>query len=329
MEESRSSFYRIFVVSMGVPRARLLLGLRQLLTRAVSWCRTPKASRPKKNNANRARARKRPVPFMQRNRNYRVLVAVACGIALAVSAASTSARVIGEDGRRTVSQEERQRYSAIGLVVVNAGKRVYGGTGTLINDQVTVITAFHNVFHDGRTGPLGQVQAPMRMMHFLVGDKLTQYQIKSIRPFNRNYDGLVLPDENDLAVVTLEKPVVGVEPLSLRALGPEDDGRELGAVTLVAFAGLTKKLQDCSFRERAGTYPSSADVLIHDCDSEGNASGAPFLDASGAIVAIHLGGSSRGVKVDGRPFNAKSNFNMARRITSDVLPFVARASQAR
>lgn len=266
---------------------------------------------------------------MQRNRNNRALVAVAFGIALAVSAPSTTARVIGEDGRRTVSQEERPRYAAIGLVVVNAGKRVYGGTGTLINDQLTVVTAFHNVFHDGRTGPIGQVQAPMRMMHFLVGDKLTQYQIKSIRPFNRDYDGLVLADENDLAVLTLERPVVGVEPLALHALGPDDDGRELGAVRLVAYAGLTKKVQECSFRERAGTYPSSADVLIHDCDSEGNASGAPFLDASGAIVAIHLGGSSRGVKVDGRPFNAKSNFNMARRITSDVLPFVARESQSR
>jgi V8-like Glu-specific endopeptidase len=266
---------------------------------------------------------------MQRNRNDRILVAVVCGIAMAVSAASTSARVIGDDGRRTVSQEERPRYSAIGLVVVNAGKRVYGGTGTLINDQLTVITAFHNVFHDGRTGPIGQVQAPMRMMHFLVGDKLTQYQVKSIRPFNRNYDGLVLADENDLAVLTLEKPVVGVEPLLLRALGPDDDGRQLGAVTLVAYAGLTKKVQECSFRERAGSYPSSADVLIHDCDSEGNASGAPFLDASGAIVAIHLGGSSRGVKLPGKPFNAKSNFNMARRITSDVVPFVGKESHAR
>lgn len=228
-----------------------------------------------------------------------------------------------------MSQEERPRYSAIGLVVVNAGKRVYGGTGTLINDQLTVVTAFHNVFHDGRSGPIGQVQAPMPMMHFLVGDKLTQYQIKSIRPFNRNYDGLVLADENDLAVLTLEKPVVGVEPLSLHALGPEDDGRNLGVVTLVAYAGLTKKVQECSFRERAGTYPSSADVLIHDCDSEGNASGAPFLDASGAIVAIHLGGSSRGVKVDGRPFNAKSNFNMARKMTSDALRFAGSKDQAR
>lgn len=266
---------------------------------------------------------------MQRTRTKKTLAAVACGIALAVSASSTLARVLGEDGRRAVSQEERERYSAIGLVVVNAGKRVYGGTGTLVNDQLTVITAFHNVFHDGRTGPIGQVQAPMRMMHFLVGDKLTQYQVKSIRPFNRAYDGLVLADENDLAVITLEKPVVGVQPLTLRALDAEDDGRELGAVTLVAYAGLTKKVQDCSFRERAGTYPSSRDVLIHDCDSEGNASGAPFLDASGAVVAIHLGGSSRGVKVDGKPFNAKSNFNMARRITADVLPFVARESHAR
>lgn len=259
---------------------------------------------------------------MQRTRTKRILAAVVCGVALAASAPATFARVLGEDGRRKLSEDERPRYSAIGLVVVNAGKRVYGGTGTLVNDQRTVITAFHNVFHDGRTGPIGQVQAPMRMMHFMVGDKLTQYAVKSIRPFNRAYDGLVLADENDLAVITLEKPVVGVKPLMLRALNPGDDGRELGPVTLVAFAGLSKKVQECSFRERAGTYPSSPDVLIHDCDSEGNASGAPFLDASGAVVAIHLGGSSRGVKVDGKPFNAKSNFNMARRITADVLPFV-------
>ena len=94
-----------------------------------------------------------------------------------LSASSTTARVIGQDGRRTVSQDERQRFSAIGIVVVNNGKRVYGGTGTLINDQLTVLTAFHNVFHDGKTGPIGQVQAPLRMMQFLVGDRLTRYEI--------------------------------------------------------------------------------------------------------------------------------------------------------
>src|SRR5262245_11959134 len=178
---------------------------------------------------------------MSRHRNNKALLAGACALVLAVSVTSTSARVIGDDGRRAVSQEDQQRYSAIGVVMVTDGKRVLGGTGTLINDQVTVLTAFHNVFHDGKTGPPGQVQAPMRMMHFLVGKRLTEYQVKSIRPFNRNYDGLVLPDENDLAVITLLTPVVGVEPLPLAALGPEDDGRGLGAVTLVAYDGLKKK----------------------------------------------------------------------------------------
>jgi len=258
---------------------------------------------------------------MNQNQKKKAFIAVVCLMALSASVSTTSARVIGEDGRRAVSQDERSRYSAIGIVVVNSGKRVYGGTGTLINDQLTVLTAFHNVFHDGKTGPIGQVQAPLRMMYFLVGDRLTQYQIKSIRPFNRNYDGFVLADENDLAVLTLQKPVVGAQPLALRALGPDDDGQALGPVTLVAYAGLSKKIQECSFRAKAGSYPGSADVLIHDCDSEGNASGAPFLDSSGALVAIHLGGSPRGTKVPGKPFNAKSNFNLARRITSDVERF--------
>ena len=267
---------------------------------------------------------------MIRDRNSRVLLALACAVAIAVSITSTTtARVIGEDGRRAVSGEERERYAAIGVVLVTDGKRVYAGTGTLVNDQLTVLTAFHNVFHDGRTGPIGQVQAPMRMMHFLVGGRLTEYQVKSIRPFDRNYEGLVLPDEDDLAVLTLVNPVLGVEPLSLRALGPADDGRELGSVMLVAYDGLKKKLQECSFRERAGSYPSSADVLVHDCDSEGNASGAPFLDASGAVVGIHLGGSVQGVTLPGRPFNAKSNFNIARRITSEVLRFVDSKAQPR
>jgi V8-like Glu-specific endopeptidase len=258
---------------------------------------------------------------MFRNQKPKALAAVACAIAL-VSASSSSARVIGEDGRRAVSQEEQRRYSAIGLVVVSAGGRVYGGTGTLINDQFTVLTAFHNVFHDGRTGRIGQVQAPLRMMHFSIGDRLTRHRIKSIRPFNREYGGFVLADENDLAILTLAQPVVGVEPLSLRALGPEEDGRGVERVTLVAFAGLKKSVQECSFHERAGSYPRSADVLVHDCDSEGNASGAPLLDASGAIVAIHLGGSPRGVKIDGRPFNSRLNFNIARRVTSEVQRFV-------
>jgi V8-like Glu-specific endopeptidase len=262
------------------------------------------------------------VRTMNRNQKKKALVSVACFVTFAALISTASGRVIGEDGRRAVSQEERSRYSAIGIVVVNNGKRVYGGTGTLINDQLTVLTAFHNVFHDGKSGPLGQVQAPLRMMYFLVGDRLTQYAVKSIRPFNRNYDGFVLADENDLAVLTLQKPVAGVQPFSLRALAPDDNGQALGRVTLVAYTGLNKKVQECSFRERIGSYPSSPDVLVHDCDSEGNASGAPFLDSSGAIVAIHLGGSPRGTKVPGRPFNAKSNFNIARRMTSAVERFV-------
>jgi V8-like Glu-specific endopeptidase len=266
---------------------------------------------------------------MNRNRKTKVLAAAACAGLLVVAAPSTTARVIGEDGRRGVSQEERRRYSAIGIVVVTDGQRVYAGTGTLIDDRLTVLTAFHNVFHDGRTGPIGQVQAPLRMMQFLVGDRLTRYQIKSIRPFSRDYEGLVLPDENDLAVLTLQSPVMGVEPLTLRALGTEDDGRQLGPVTLVAYDGLKKKMQECSFHERVGSYPSSAEILVHDCDSEGNASGAPFLDAGGALVAIHLGGSPRGVKVPGRPFNARSNFNIARRITAEVLRFVGRDDEPR
>jgi V8-like Glu-specific endopeptidase len=265
---------------------------------------------------------------MHREGKKRVLLAVACAIAM-VSASSTTARVIGEDGRRAVSHEERKRYSAIGVVVVSDGRRVFGGTGTLINDQLTVLTAFHNVFHDGKTGPIGQVQAPMRRMHFVVGERPTYYEVKSIRPFNRDYAGFVLADENDLAVLTLQKPVVGVQPLTLRALGPQEDGQELGDVTLVAYAGLAKKVQECSFREKAASYPPSADVLIHDCDSEGNASGAPFLDASGAIVGIHLGGSPRGLKIPGRPFNAKLNFNIARRVTSDVEQFVGTKPRSR
>lgn len=264
---------------------------------------------------------------MYRNRKTRALVVVACALLAAASASSGVARVLGKDGRRTVSQDESQQYSAIGIVIVDNGRHVFGGTGTLVDDQLTVITAFHNVFHDGKTGPIGQVQAPLRMMHFVVGEgsrrELTYYQVKSIRPFNQDYD-LVLADENDLAVLTLEKPVVGAQPLSLGALGPGEDGQALDYVTLVAYAGLKKTVQECRFRERAGSYPSSPDVLVHDCDSEGNASGAPFLDASGRIVAIHLGGSPRGLKIPGLPFNASSNFNVARRITADVQQFVDR-----
>src|SRR5687768_13292829 len=146
---------------------------------------------------------------MNRNRRARDLAAAACAVLMLVAAPTTTARIIGEDGRRAIAEEERQRYAAIGIVVVTDGQRVYAGTGTLIDDRVTVLTAFHNVFHDGRTGPIGQVQAPLRMMQFLVGDRLTRYEIKSIRPFSRDYAGLVLPDENDLAVLTLQSPVVG------------------------------------------------------------------------------------------------------------------------
>src|SRR5688572_24467760 len=114
---------------------------------------------------------KRTTRTMNRHRTTKVLAAAAWAVLLLTAAPSTTARVIGEDGGRGVTQEERQRFSAIGIVVVTDGKRVYAGTGTLIDDRLTVITAFHNVFHDGRTGPIGQVQAPLRMTQFLVGDR--------------------------------------------------------------------------------------------------------------------------------------------------------------
>ena len=265
---------------------------------------------------------------MVRAPKKRAWLAVVCALAV-MSATSVAARVLGEDGRRTVSAEERQSYSAIGIVVVSDGKRVLGGTGTLVNDQVTVLTVFHNVFHDGKTGPIGRVKAPLRGMHFIVGDRSTYYPIKSIRPFNRDYGGFVLADENDLAVLTLGKPVVGVQPLTLREAGAWAERGDAEKVTLVAYAGLAKKVQQCSFRKKAGSYPPSPDVLIHDCDSEGNASGAPFLDANGAVVAVHLGGSPRGLKIPGAPFNARTNFNIARRITPQVLRFVGVGERSR
>lgn len=266
---------------------------------------------------------------MHPNQSKTAIAALACAIAATVTATSGVARIIGADDRRPVSHEESQRYGAIGIVAVASGARVYGGTGTLINDQVTVLTAFHNVFHDGSTGPIGQLKAPMHKIHFLVGNRLqderTYYRIKSIRPLSRDY-GLVLPDEDDLAILTLHEPVPGAEPLFLEALDPEEDGQGLGDVTHVSYAGLKKIVQECRFRERfsgMAPYPRSADVLVHDCDSEGNASGSPFLNGSDRIVAVHLGGSPRGPKISGRPFNPRHNFNVARKITAEVQRFVA------
>jgi hypothetical protein len=42
-----------------------------------------------------------------------------------------------------------------------------------------------------------------------------------------------------------------------------------------------------------------------------------------------LGGSPRGSKTPGRPFNARTNFNIARRITIEALQFVASGDQTR
>ena len=113
-----------------------------------------------------------------------------------------------------------------------------------------------------------------------------------------------------------------------------DDGQSLGDVTHVGFhndkqGGLEKMIQTCRFRERlgGGSYPRSADVLVHDCDSDGNASGSPFLDSTNRIVAIHLGGSPSGFKLPGLPFDPSYNFNVARRVTTDVRQFVEREDQ--
>ncbi len=262
-----------------------------------------------------------------RNVNGKHLAALACLLVFAAPVPRTAALIIGDDGRRSLHPDETRHYAAIGLVVVRNRKGVFGGTGTLVNDPYTVVTAFHNVFHDGATGPIGQVMAPMRNMQFGIGegDALTYYPVRSIRPFNRNY-GFVLADENDLAIVTLREPVRGVEPLRLQALDRHEDGTGLSGVTLVAYQGYSKNIQACSFRERSGIYPRSPDVLVHDCDSEGNASGSPFLDANGNIVAIHLGGNPRNRKLPGTPFNARTNFNVARRVTADVTQFVDGAS---
>lgn len=266
-----------------------------------------------------------------------IIAVAACVVAASALTTQSVARIIGLDDRRSVSYLEGERYRAVGVVAVAHGKRVDGGTGTLINDQMTVLTAFHNVYHDGTTGPVGQLQVPLERIFFVVGDRLrsqrTFYRVRSVSPFRQSSD-LILPDEDDLAVLTLERPVRGAEPLLLRPLDSEEDGRGLGTVTHVGFhrdrnAGLDKMIQQCGFRERPpmATYPRSVDVLVHDCDSEGNASGSPFLDQDDRIVAVHLGGSPRYLRKPGKPFDPSYNFNVARRITSEVQVFVDKADQ--
>ena len=258
--------------------------------------------------------------------------AIACAVAVAVTATSSVARIIGPDDRRPVSVEERPLYRAVGVIAVIHESRVNGGTGTLVNDQFTVLTAFHNVYHDGNTGPVGELQTPVERVFFLVGDRLRHerkaYRVTSIRPFTRRY-GIVLPDEDDLALLTLAEPVRGVQPLSLQPLTPDQDGLGLGEVTHIGFhrdkhAGMEKMIQECRFRERlsATSYPRSPNVLVHDCDSGGNASGSPFLDQSNRIVAVHLGGSPRKPRIPGGPFNPRNNFNVARKVTPEVRRFV-------
>ena len=265
------------------------------------------------------------------------MVAVACAIGVFVSATPSVARVIGLDGRRSVSYQEGERYRAVGIVAIAHEKRVYGGTGTLVNDQFTVLTAFHNIYHDGNTGPVGQLKVPVDKIYFLVGDRLRSsrksYRVRSISPFRESF-GAMLPDEDDLVVLTLREPVRGAHPLFLRPLGSEEDGQALGDVIHVGFhkdkkAGLDKMIQECRFRERPhmASYPRSPNVLVHDCDSEGNASGSPFLDRSNRIVAVHLGGSPRAPKIIGEPFHPSYNFNVARRVTSEVERFVDREDQ--
>ena len=266
-----------------------------------------------------------------------VTVSVACAIVATVSATSSFARIIGLDDRRSVSYEESQRYRAIGIVAIGSEKRVYGGTGTLVNDQLTVLTAYHNVYHDGNTGPIGRLKAPLDKVYFLVGDHLqkerTFYRVRWVSPF-RLSSSMILPDENDIAVLKLREPVRGAQPLLLRSLGPEEDGQGLGEVTHVAFHkdrddGLNKMIQECRFRERPSmaSYPRSPNVLLHDCDSEGVASGSPFLDRSNRIVAVHLGGSPLGRKIPGKPFHPTYNSNVARRVTLEVQQFVDREDQ--
>ena len=263
--------------------------------------------------------------------------AVTCASAIAVTATSSVARIIGPDDRRPVSYEESPLYRAVGVIAVIHESRVTGGTGTLVSDQLTVLTAFHNVYHDGNTGPVGKLQVPIERIFFLVGDRLRNerkaYRVSSVRPFTQRYD-IVLPDEDDLVLLTLAEPVRGVQPLSLQSLPPEENGLGLGEVTHVGFhrdkdAAMEKMVQVCRFRERlsATSYPRSANVLVHDCDSGGNASGSPFLDRSNRIVAVHLGGSPRKPRIPGGPFDPRNNFNVARKVTPEVRQFVDRKDQ--
>lgn len=196
-------------------------------------------------------------------------------VALVAALSPAWAVTITPDGRAALPPANDPRaYAAIGAIRCGAGQ----GTAALVLSNRVIVTAAHVLF-----GPDGRLRASGEACRFEIAvggaSRAVALRTETIRAGTTNPHDR--PAAEDWAVVDLAEPVAGGQPLALGGAAPGAPARLVSARLLDRGGRLVAEA--CRLRERA-----AREVRI-DCSAEPGDSGAPILDARGALAGVYVG----------------------------------------
>lgn len=205
------------------------------------------------------------------------------------------ALVFKEDDRRVLNDVERRRFNAVGIIISSEGVM---GSGAIVMERDIVVTSAHLFFEDGK------LHHPIDTYSFAISDgsgdwtRKKEYRIAEIVVGTKYVDNNI---GRDWAVLRLRQDVdEAVQPLQIGSLA--DDELDT-TVQNIAFHGDLSNggvphITTCRFEKpdegfvyKEKSYDKS-NVLIHDCDIIGGASGGPFVVTERGkdyLVAINQG----------------------------------------
>lgn len=217
---------------------------------------------------------------------------------------------ITPDGRSAVALASDPRaYASVGAIRCGAGQ----GTAALVLSTRVIVTAAHVLY-----GPDGRLRASGAACRFEIAvggvPRAIALRTETIRAGTTNPHDR--PAAEDWAVVELVEPIAGGQPLALGGSGATTPARLVSARMLDRGGRLIAEA--CRLRDRV-----VAELRV-DCSAEPGDSGAPILDARGALAGVYVGFRSRAPM--GAAAYGPTHYNFGLAITGALRAAIERAA---